>query len=257
MKRLSRLFPATTPLPRLLPLLLPFLLAGLASPAVSQARDIGDQTAEHFKKKARKTLELDYLLSVPDGYDKNAEPVPLILFLHGAGERGTDVSLVAKHGPPKLLAQGESIPAIVVSPQCPPGEWWNAHLEALSGLLDQIIDKYNVDTKRIYLTGLSMGGYGSWALAAQEPERFAAVMPICGGGSRISSLNLTELPIWAFHGEDDSVVPVAESKDMVDAIEKRGGNVKLTLYPGVDHDSWTQTYDNPDVWEWLFAQKKN
>lgn len=219
--------------------------------------DLGGQTAEHFEKQVTKTFELDYLLAVPDDYDPNGSSVPLILFLHGAGERGDKVRKVATHGPPKLIAAGQKIPAIVVSPQCPAGEWWNDHLDGLSALLDQILDQYNVDESRIYLTGLSMGGYGSWALAAMEPERFAAVVPICGGGAKSMGRSLRDLPIWAFHGDADRVVPVQESRDMVESIERRGGKkVRLTTYPGVRHDSWTQTYDDPEVWEWLLAQTK-
>ena len=234
------------------------LLVALPTDLLAQDGErLGGQSIERFKKKIKRTLELDYLLSVPRGYDPKGEPVPLVLFLHGAGERGDDVTRVTRHGPPKLIGQGEHIPAIVVSPQCPTGSWWNDHLDALSALLDHIIARYNVDRSRVYLTGLSMGGYGSWALAAREPERFAAVVPICGGGSFLYARSLSTLPIWAFHGDADSVVPLSESQQMVDAIELRGGErVKLTVYPGVGHDSWSQTYDNAEVWRWLFEQRR-
>jgi len=144
-----------------------------------------------------------------------------------------------------------------VSPQCPANQWWTDHLEALTALLDQTARKYRVDRDRVYVTGLSMGGYGTWALLARHPERFAAALPICGGGNRAGLARAMDLPIWAFHGEADPVVPLDETTRLVDAMKTRGArNVKLTTYPGVQHDSWTQTYDDPAVWEWLFAQKR-
>ncbi len=213
------------------------------------------QTAQHFEGKIEKRVALDYLLSLPEGYRADGPPVPLVLFLHGAGERGADLELVKTHGPPKLLAAGQALPAIVVSPQCPADTWWTDHQDALSALLDDVIARYRVDPDRVYLTGISMGGFGTWALAAREPGRFAAALPICGGGIRLGALRLRELPIWAFHGDADPVVPVDESQGMVRAIERFGGkNVKLTTYPGVGHDSWTRTYEDEAVWQWMFAQ---
>ena len=178
--------------------------------------------------------------------------------MHGAGERGDDIEVVKKHGPPKLVDAGEDIQAIIVSPQCPTGEWWNNKVEALAALLDEIEASYRVDPDRIYVTGLSMGGFGSWALATEQPDRFAAIVPICGGAVLLSAFQLTKLPIWAFHGEADSVVPVEESRRMVEALQRFGSTqAKLTIYPGVNHDSWTQTYENPEVWEWMLSQKRS
>ncbi len=214
------------------------------------------QTTERFEATFERKVVLDYLLSVPEDYSDDGAPVPLLLFLHGAGERGSDVERVKTHGPPRLLEQGKDIPAIVVSPQCPDDSWWTEHLEALSLLLDQLIERYNVDESRIYLTGLSMGGYGTWALAAREPERFAAAVPICGGGSIVAAFQLRSMPIRVYHGDADPVVPLSESERLVKALEARGGNVELTVYPGVGHDSWTRTYDDPELWEWLFAQRR-
>ena len=227
--------------------------------AVASASLAADQKPMTFKSTIKHQAELDYLLSLPQGYDDDKEKSwPLILFLHGAGERGDDVNLVAKHGPPKLIAAGKDIPAIVVSPQCPTDQWWTDHLEALTALLDETARKYRVDPDRVYVTGLSMGGYGTWALLARDTERrFAAAIPICGGGNRMGLLRAVELPIWAFHGDADPVVPLDETTRLVESLQKRGSkNVKLTVYPGVEHDSWTQTYDDPAVWEWLFAQKR-
>jgi predicted peptidase len=216
--------------------------------------------AKSFEATVTQDLRLEYLLALPQGYAESAERWPLILFLHGAGERGSDLAKVETHGPPKLIAAGQQIPAIVVSPQCPANEWWTdaKHLLALERLLDEVVTTYRVDEDRVYLTGISMGGYGTWALAGRQPARFAAAAPICGGGSALPVARaLRNLPIWAFHGDADPVVPVAESQRLVDAIGRAGGTVaKLTVYPGVGHDSWTRAYEDPALWEWLFAQRR-
>jgi predicted peptidase len=185
-----------------------------------------------------------------------------VLFLHGIGERGADLELLKLHGIPKVIAQGTDFPFIVLSPQCPEDTIWTNELDALHALLETIIEKYNVDHSRIYLTGLSMGGYGTWHFAATFPTMFAAIAPICGGAvpfvgfpERIHVLK--DVPIWAFHGEKDEVVPLQESQELVDVLITHQGNVKFTIYPGTDHDSWTQTYENPDLYEWLLQQKND
>ena len=178
----------------------------------------------------------------------------MILFLHGAGERGDDLEKVKVHGPPKLVEQGQHLPFIVVSPQCPLDDWW---LPAqLIDLVDQISAQHRVDPDRIYLTGLSMGGYGTWATAIEYPDRFAAIAPICGGGDPEDVERITHIPTWVFHGAKDPVVPLQRSEVMVDALKERGADVKFTVYPEADHDSWTATYDNPEFYEWLLLQHR-
>jgi predicted peptidase len=202
------------------------------------------------------TEELQFWLYLPKDYDDDAEEgAPLMLFLHGAGERGDNIDKVKFHGPPKLCLQQEDWPFVTVSPQCPTGRWWNT--DQLGILLDKIVETYNIDEDRIYVTGLSMGGYGTWALTAQTPERFAAAAPICGGGEPEKADQLVDLPIWAFHGGADGVVPPERSEAMVDAIKAAGGEkIKLTIYPGVGHNSWTETYANPDLYEWMLSLKR-
>jgi predicted peptidase len=127
----------------------------------------------------------------------------------------------------------------------------------LNQLLDQVEQELKVDKSRVYLSGLSMGGYGSWRYAAANPERFAAVVPICGGGEPDKwAESLTKVPIWAFHGAKDEVVPLARSQDMVDAVKEAGGEIKFTVYPEARHDSWTETYNNPEVYEWLLKHRR-
>jgi len=196
---------------------------------------------------------MDYLLFLPDGYDQR-ESWPLLLFLHGAGERGDDLELVKKHGPPKIVETKKDFPFIVVSPQCRSNAWWEP--VKLFALLDDIVARHKVDEDRIYLTGLSMGGFGTWALADQMPDRFAAIVPICGGGEPYRVVRSPNLPVWAFHGAKDPVVPLRRSEEMVEALRQIGGNVKLTVYPEAGHDSWTETYDNPELYEWLLKQKR-
>jgi predicted peptidase len=199
-------------------------------------------------------VTMDYLIYLPKDY-ADKDTWPLMLFLHGAGERGDDLNRVKVHGPPKLIAAGKEFPMIVVSPQCPSDHWWRPN--ELNALLDEIVEKYKVDQDRIYVTGLSMGGFGTWALAAYAPERFAALVPICGGGEAIAARRISHLPVWAFHGAKDSVVPLSASETMVDALRKAKSNVKFTIYPEADHDSWTETYDNPELYTWLLQQKRN
>jgi predicted peptidase len=198
-------------------------------------------------------VTMKYLLYLPKDYGRK-ESCPLLLFLHGAGERGDDLDLVKKHGPPKLIEAGKDFPFIVVSPQCPKNRRWEPF--ELAALLDEMVEKHKVDRDRIYVTGLSMGGFGTWSLAAYQPKRFAAIVPICGGGEPIVAKLVTPLPAWVFHGAKDSTVPIERSERMVEAMKKAGGDVKFTVYPDAGHDSWTETYANPHLYEWLLQQKR-
>ena len=212
------------------------------------------QTACQLEKQVTKTVRINYLLHLPEGYEQdNQRKWPLILFLHGAGERGDDIQKVKAHGIPKIAENDPKLPFIAVSPQCPEDSFWTAEQDALLALLDEITTGFNVDEKRIYLTGLSMGGYGTWHLASARPGKFAAIAPICGGGNPNQARALVNTPVWAFHGAKDNVVSLEESERMVNALQARGGNVKLTVYPEADHDSWTVTYANPELYSWLLS----
>jgi predicted peptidase len=219
------------------------------------------QQARSFRKRITRTVGLEYLLHLPKGYEEDpARRWPLVLFLHGAGERGDDLSKVKVHGIPKVVekapARVKELPFIAVSPQCPAGSWWS-HLDnvlALSALLDEIEVTHRVDPDRIYLTGLSMGGFGTFALAGAEPERFAALLPICGGGDRVSAMRASKIPTWVFHGARDETVPLRSSVEMVETMARSGGSPRFTVYPDAGHDSWTQTYENPEVYRWLLSQ---
>jgi len=224
----------------------------LAGEAQASAKsDVGRQTPRELDRTIKVTMK--YLLYLPKDYEQKPS-WPLLLFLHGAGERGDDLSLVKKHGPPKLIEAGQEFPFIVVSPQCPKDHWWEP-LE-LTALLDEIVQNTKVDQDHIYVTGLSMGGFGTWSLASYNPRRFAALVPICGGGDPIWARRFAHVPIWIFHGAKDSVVLPKRSEDMVEALKKNGSNVQYTVDPEAGHDSWTKAYANPELYEWLLKQKR-
>lgn len=259
------------------------LCGGVAFALPARAADA--QTVQRFDRTVTKTVGYEYLLALPTGYDAGSEKRwPLLVFLHGAGERGSDLWMVAKHGPPKLLhpetpADADEKPEdrtrreaatkalaanfIVASPQCPVDANWND--DAVGALIDEITAKLRVDSRRVYLAGLSMGGFGTWSMGVKFPQRFAAIVPICGGGSIVDALliakdrkpALLRLGVWAFHGALDSTVPVAQSEAMVAALKKIGAtDVRLTIYPAAKHDSWTETFNNPDLYAWLLKHER-
>lgn len=199
---------------------------------------------------------VSYWLFLPtDESAKTDAGFPLLLFLHGAGERGDNPDTVKTHGPPKLVEteKGKTWPFITVSPQCPDKMHWSP--QQLLLLLDDIEARYPVDKSRIYVTGLSMGGFGTYMLIDLAGDRFAAAMPLCGGYDPAKAEKMTKTPIWAFHGDADGAVPIELDRAILKAIEDAGGQVKFTVYPGVGHDCWTQTYNDPAVYQWLLDHR--
>lgn len=188
----------------------------------------------------------------------------MILFLHGLGERGSDPRKVRRQGLPKLAAQQPDFPFIVLAPQCPAGQWWFP--EILASFLQHAFERYPIDQERVYLTGLSMGGYGALSLAVRHPECFAAVAAICpwavpritlAAQSKIQTARLKRLPFWLFHGARDPVVPVTESLEMAGELKKFGcAEVNLTIYRDAEHDAWTQSYENPKLYEWFLQHRR-
>jgi predicted esterase len=200
---------------------------------------------------------LKYLCHLP--YDpeqeKSSRKWPMILFLHGLGERGSDLEMLKVHGIPKVVEEMADFPFIAISPQCPEGSWWPDKIGALKRMLDEVEQKYPVDPDRIYLTGLSMGGYGVWSLAMACPGRFAAIAPICGGGNPEKAYLLKKVPVWVFHGAEDPLVSLESSEKMVKALKTGGGEVRFTVYPDTGHDSWTKTYENPELYQWFLQHE--
>jgi len=202
---------------------------------------------------------IPYLLYLPKAYDSSNTNWPLMLFLHGRGESDGPLSVVAKWGPPRLVSRGEDLPFIVASPQCPRADSWQrpTQQKLLVALLDHLERTFRVDTNRVYLTGLSMGGYGSWRLAADHPERFAAVVPICGAGQTEDAGKLKELPIWVWHGTEDRAVALENSTKMVEAIKAAGGTkVRYTILEHVGHNSWEAAYATPELYSWMLGFRK-
>ncbi len=234
--------------------MLRLLILLLLTISILPTQILAEEPAQSSQRlKASIPVEMGYLLYLPK--DVDSRPAwPLILFLHGSGERGDDLELVKKHGPPKLISEGKEFPFIIVSPQCPKDRSWEP-LE-LTALLDDVCRNNKVDVDQIYVTGLSMGGFGTWELAGFTPQRFAAIAPICGGGEPYWARRFAHLPTWAFHGAKDQGVKLERSQEMIDAMKEKGGAPKFTIYPDAEHDSWTETYDNPEFYAWLLEQKR-
>ena len=192
------------------------------------------------------------LVSLPEGYDADPDREwPLLLFLHGAGERGDSLEIVGVHGPLKERREGRDLPFVIVAPQVPEGGRWT--VGRVAAAMDGAMEAYRIDAERVYVTGLSMGGYGTWEAIEKMPDRIAAAVPVCGGGNPIGIASAREVPVWNFHGAMDWVVPVTESSRMVGALRGAGGDVRFTVYPDAGHDSWSATYANPEVYEWLLS----
>jgi predicted esterase len=205
------------------------------------------QTKEKFIK------EIDYLFYLPKEYSADTgKKWPLLVFLHGSGEQGTDLDKIKVHGLPKLIDKGQEFDFIVVSPQAQHG--WNS--DFLYEMILDVKSKYRVDDDRIYLTGLSMGGFGTWDLAMKHPELFAAIAPVCGGGNTNDAWKLRYMPVWCFHGAKDPVVPVKFSVDMIKAVKNMNQDVNFTVYPDKYHNCWDTTYNNPQLFEWFLKHRK-
>jgi predicted peptidase len=202
-------------------------------------------------------LELQYLLYLPEGYAADKEKdYPLLLFLHGGGESGSDLEKVKTHGPPSLIDKGKQFPFMVLTPQNPhPRKLWNE--TALIALLDKIENDYRVDRSRIWIAGLSRGGYGAWRMAIQYPDRFAALVAICGESPDHYAGWLGQMPIWVFHGEKDRTIAIRESDEMVTALRKNGNPVRYTKYPDLGHNAWERAFSDPELYTWLLAQRKD
>ena len=249
-----------------------------AMPAPASAQDL----AARFEPKTYRTSDdesLPYRFLRPDPAVLKARPdgkFPIVLFLHGAGERGTDNRNQLKYFGDAITKpeNRQKFPCFVIAPQCRNNKKWadvdwskkvtedlpkeaSEQAKVALAILDEVVKKYPVDEKRIYLTGLSMGGYGSWDIACRYPDKFAAVVPICGGGDNAQAAKLVKLPIFCFHGGADNVVPVGRSRSMIEAIKKAGGNPIYAEYPAVGHNSWDRAYNDADgAIPWMFKQAK-
>lgn len=206
-----------------------------------------------FRKEIKELQQISYVLDYPEN---TKQKVPLIVFLHGSGERGNNLEMVKAHSPftyKNLIKE----PIAILAPQCPAEEWWDT--EAVYNLIKEIQKKYNIDETRIYLTGLSMGGWGSWKLANEHPELFAALAPVCAPSDRwmkATKHRYKDLPIKIFHGGNDDIVSPMTSIEMYQEIRKINPNVELIIFQDDNHNSWDSTYSDPKFYEWMLSQKK-
>jgi predicted peptidase len=208
------------------------------------------------------SARLPYLAITPAGF-RTQSRWPLILFLHGSEQRGNDLNLLKLNGVPKYALNSPAFPFVVVAPQLPLGRIWDG--DAVSGLVKQLIARFRIDATRVYLTGLSTGGYGVWSAAMKHPERFAAVVPVSGGGNTVIPKHaegaqlsaLRSLGVWAFHGGSDSLVDPGESQRMVAELQRIGAaDVRVTVFPGAPHDIWSRVYDDPALYGWLLLHHR-
>jgi predicted peptidase len=214
----------------------------------------------HFNSSCMPDIKLGFVLTAPDDLDVTKENLPLIVFLHGAGERGTDPEKVCLHGIPKLFSADpvhQSQRVITLSPQCPEGLVWNNVVLAVKELIDSVMSDYKIDHNKVSITGLSMGGFGTWEMILTYPHFFSCAAPVCGGGLSWRCASIAHMPITAFHGTADNVVPPVYSELMVNAVNSNGGNASLALFEGVGHNSWVKAYEETELISWLTEQSLN
>lgn len=213
----------------------------------------------HFKLQRARHVEtsagrLAYLIHEPPGFAHDLRPG--LLYLHGSQERGSNLHALTQTGIPALIERGRNLPFVTIAPQCPEGRMWGQLTGGLLDLLDHVVPQASIHPERLYVTGISMGGFGTFQLAATAPQRFAAMAPICGGGDPTWAERLKELPSWVFHGTKDTRVPSDESKRMVSALQQVGAPVRFTLYEDLGHDCWTRTYDYLELYSWMLGQRR-
>ena len=227
---------------------------------LNNKNNMSNKNQDTFETTVNIPVKLNYSLYVPDDYDETSTEFPLVLYLHGVGERGEDLSKLELNGIPELIGKGKKLPFITLAPQCPDFGWWSRpeYVEALASLVKNIISGHKVDKQRVYVTGLSMGGYGALALAKKYPNLFAAIIPVCGGMDDHSDIKkLKDLPIWLFHGDQDQTHPVESSIIIHDLLKPINKEIKLTIYEGIGHNSWDMTYANDEIYDWLLSHKKD
>lgn len=254
------------------------LLVLIAAVSCSHLQSAAQKTGFLHRVVEVEGVSYQYQVFVPNNWTPNAK-WPVILFLHGAGKRGADGTRQTEEGLPELLQRTPDFPAVVVMPQCRRRTWWGEPaMEAQTfEALERSIKELNGDPERIYLTGLSMGGFGTWAFGYKYPKRFAALVPICGGVKdrrfpaphwhplarapedpyRETAEKIAHIPVWAFHGDGDRSVPVSESRKLTQALQSAGGIVRYTEYPGVGHRSWNRAYNEKELLPWLLSQKSS
>jgi predicted peptidase len=231
------------------------MAAALLAGCVSLTSSFQGQRAESLMRRVSSVKKIQYLLFVPAGVHGRGGPkLPLLIFLHGSGEAGTDLNKLKVQGPPKIVESRPDFPFIVASPQTPDDDLFDPG--ALDALLDELIERLPVDPDRVYLTGLSLGGEWTYGWASLRPERFAAIAPVSGEWTTAVDCRLKHVPVWAFHGAKDDVVPITADEAMISAINACGGDAHMTVYPDSGHDAWTQAYATEELYTWLLAHRR-
>ena len=229
-------------------------LPGAAAALPGTASSLGWEQTESFRGTVTKQVALRYLVWMPDPAEKPAAGWPLVIFLHGSGERGRNLAKVKAHGPPMYAAAGRRFPFVLVAPQVDDGDSW--HSDEIEALRADLVGRLPIDADRVLVTGMSMGGYGAWNYAVAYPEQVAAIAPVCGIGNVERAGRVAQVPVWAFHGGRDPVVPIAADREMVEAVRAAGGQVKFTVYAEVGHNAWDRAYADPALYTWLLAQRR-
>ena len=220
-----------------------------------------DSTTKAQQVEIRDSEGFNFLLFTPENESQKINgKYPTILFLHGIGERGNDLQLLKREGLPKILDGDKNFPFIVISPQCPSStEWYymnEDNVRALNSMLDDAVKRFPIDTNRIYITGLSMGGIGAWYFAIKSPHRFAAIAPVAFRGDGWSPCPAYKIPAWGFHGALDNVISLSSAQNIVDQFKECGGSIEFTVYSDLSHDCWTRTYNNQDLYSWFLKYNK-
>jgi predicted peptidase len=239
----------------------------------NQTTSTASKATQGFVEKSHTSARgetMPYLLFVPQGYDKT-KPYPLVLWLHGGGTRGDNLKLLLAHGDQHgigFLARADNqakYASFIVAPQCPQNRFWGdsesdrptKEMRLALEILERVQEDYLVDGRRLYVMGISLGGYGTWDIVTRRPGTFAAAVPICGGGSTSKASLIAKTPIWVFHGDEDEMVNVSESRRMIAALKKAGGHPRYTEYKGVGHNSWERAFREPDFLSWAFSQTRS
>ena len=227
---------------------------GAAFAAAGSPPEEGGEHSGSLRTTVTKQIDLRYLIWVPEPAAQPAAGWPLLIFLHGSGERGGNLAKLKAHGPPRYAAAGRRFPFVLVAPQVDVGDSW--HSDAIEALRTDLVARWPIDPDRVLLTGMSMGGYGAWNYAVAYPEQLAAVVPVCGIGNVERAGRVAQVPVWAFHGARDAVVPIAGDREMVRAVRAAGGQVRFTVYPKVGHNAWERAYADPALYGWLLMQRR-
>lgn len=276
-RRVSRKFLVLTLLTAAMSINAPCQTVNRKAVETSRANETRSQTREEpqtgaFNEKLfvnSRSQRMKYLLFVPKDYDKQKK-YPLVLWLHGGGTRGDDLKQLLKYGDAHgigYFARSDNqlkYPSFIVAPQCPLNRIWGnsdsaqptLEMTLVLEILEKVQADHSIDSRRLYVTGISLGGYGTWDIIGRRPEMFAAAIPICGGGNPLKAPLMTKTRVWAFHGDEDELVNVSESRRMIAAIKKAGGEPRYTEYKGVGHNSWERAFAEPDVLPWMFAQRR-